>query len=209
MLTLLVFVCYSSDITAIMTSTKSDNPVRTFEDVIHHDYKVVAVNSYTANLMRSAKEGSAKREVYKNYIHSSTYEEAIEMVIEDPKTLFYSWEGVLVDEDMQRFQGQVYALKMDDATYSLMAFGLRENSEFRQMFNYYLQKQLEHGIIKRLYLKYHNSLFVHERFGMNDAQPMGMENSIFLFFILGTGIAASLVIGTMERLMKKNIQNNP
>ena len=157
--------------------------------------------------MRSAKEGSAKREVYKNYIRASSYEEAMEMVIEDPKTLFYSWEGVLAEEETQRFQGEVYALKMDDATYSLMAFGLRENSEFREMFNYYLQKQMEHGIIKRLYRNYHISLFVHEKFGLNEAQPMGLENTIFLFFILGTGIAASLFIATMERILKKHILN--
>ena len=54
-----------------------------------------------------------------------TYEEALQTVANDPKTLFYSWEGVLVDDETQRFQSQVYALKMDDATYSLNSFGLQ------------------------------------------------------------------------------------
>ena len=205
MLTLFFFVCYSTDITGKMTFTGSEIPVRTFEDVIHHDYKVTMSNYYTVNLLKRAKEGSAKREVFKKYIHSESYEEALEMVTKDPKALFYAWEGVLVDEQTQKFQGEVYALKMDDATYSQNAIGLRKDSEFRQMFNYYLQKQIEHGINKRLYRNYHISLFVHEQFGMNEAQPMGLINTIFLFFILGTGIAASLLIATVERLLKKYI----
>ena len=205
-LTLVVFIYYTSDITAQMTSTDSEIPVRTFEDVIYHDYKVVAVNSYTIDLLAKAKQGTAKHETYNRLWELPEYADALQNVIDDPKTLLFSWEGVLVDNRTQRFQSQVYALKMDDATNSFMSFGLQKNSEFCQIFNHYLQKQLEHGINRRLYRKYHNSLYVHKEFGMAEPQALGYENVIFPFTLLGSSIATSILMAMIERLLKNKDQ---
>ena len=45
MLTLLMFIYYTTDITAEMTSGTPKIPIRTFEDVIHHDYKVAEMGT--------------------------------------------------------------------------------------------------------------------------------------------------------------------
>lgn len=209
MLTLLVFIYYSTDITAEMTSIKSDTPVRTFEDVIHHDYNVVVSTAWAIDLLARAKPGSAKHKAYRNLKELPNYEEALQNVINDPKTLFYSWEGVLVQVDnrAQHFQSQAYALKMDDATYSLTSFGLQKNSEFRQIFNHFLQKQLEHGIIKRLYRKHHNSLYVHKEFGMPEPQPLGYDNVMFPYILLGGSLVASLLMAMVECFWHKLFGN--
>ena len=92
-LTLLVFVFYSNDITAEMTSGPPIIPIRTFEDVLHHGYKVIARTSYDERFLASSKPGSARLEVYKNnFEKKSNLYEILQAVIQDPdaKTLFYA-----------------------------------------------------------------------------------------------------------------------
>ena len=69
LLTCLVFVYYAGDITAKMTSGAPEIPVKNFEDVIQHDYKVIVrKNSFPAWFLRSAKAESAKEKVYAKYM---------------------------------------------------------------------------------------------------------------------------------------------
>ena len=197
-LTLLVFIYYTTDITAEMTSTGLDIPINTFDDVIYHDYKVVAVFDHTIELLGNSKPGSAKHLAHAR-LQKVTIEEALELVSKDPKTLFYGWESVIANDELKRFRGQVYALKMDDATYTLCAFALKKNSEFIPIINYYLQKQLEHGITKKLYRNHYNSLYVHESFGIAEPQPLGYENAIFPFIVVVTSSIASVFIAMVEK----------
>ena len=63
-LTLLVFAMYTTDITAEMTSGPPKIPIKNFEDVIYHNYKVITYSTFVERLMATSKNGSAKREVY-------------------------------------------------------------------------------------------------------------------------------------------------
>ena len=60
MLTFLMFVYYTGDITSEMTSGPAEIPIRTFEDVIHHKYKVIAISDYDRRVLQAAKPGTAK-----------------------------------------------------------------------------------------------------------------------------------------------------
>ena len=57
-LSLLMFSYYTTDITAEMTSGPGDIPVHSFEDVIRHDYKVVAYSGFFSTLLADAKPGA-------------------------------------------------------------------------------------------------------------------------------------------------------
>ena len=70
MVTLLVFVYYTNDITAKMTAGSTSTHVRNFEDVLDGGYKVIVVDgvSRALGLLHKSKENTAKHSVYKLYI---------------------------------------------------------------------------------------------------------------------------------------------
>ena len=213
-LTLLMFIFYTSDITAEMTSRAPTIPIRTFEDVIHQDYKVVVSSSYYKSLLATAAHGTAKHEIYRKYIEADRirdgYLETETEIISETKTLWYTWNLLIPTSPIEKvLHDQLTALKMDDSTYVLSAFGLQKGSEFLEIFNHYILKEMEYGISKRLYRKYYSDLSAKEHFGMPEPQPLGYENVIFTFLCLGIGVAISLCVVIMEvyvAIMKYSIE---
>ena len=205
-LTLFVFAFYTTDITAQMTSGPSDIPIRTFEDVLHHNYKVIARTSYDENTLASSKPGTAKLAVYRNlYEKKKDLSEALNAVIQDSdgKTLFYSPPIVPQTLSDKMLTDKVFPLKMDDSVKAIVGLALQKNSEFFQVFNHYILKALEFGEFKRLYRNYHTDLFIKENFEMAEPQPLGWNNVMFCFYCLGFGICLSLMTFIMESIKKK------
>ena len=209
MLTLLMFIHYTTDITAEMTSGTPTIPIRTFEDVIHHDYKVIVPREYYGRILAAAKVGTAKYEVYKKYIEKGQEENnnVVKRVIAEPKTLFYGSSssivpGRLTTEAEKALYDQVVALKMDDSVDVMAAYGLQKDSEFLDLLNHYILKEIEHGIISRTKRRYSMALYVKEQFGMAEPRPLGYENVIFAFACLGAGVVAAMLIAVVEFLVK-------
>ena len=207
-LTLMFFVFYTGDITAEMTSGPPDIPISTFEDVVHHDYKVTTRSLYFAKVLESSKPGSAKLEVYNNNFEmiKDKYE-VMNAVIQDPdsKTLFYATRSQLmqVTSSGKKFASDAFALKMDDSVYARVTLALQKDSEFLQIFNHYILKALEGGEFKRSYRSYCMDLYTQENFEMTEAQPLGVNNVMFCFTTLGFGICLSLIKVMMEFMIKK------
>ena len=65
--TMLVMVYYENDITAEMTAGPPPIPIKTFEDVLHYDYKVIAWSTPLSMLLASPNAGKPKNEVYQRY----------------------------------------------------------------------------------------------------------------------------------------------
>ena len=206
-LTLLVFVYYTTDITADMTSGPAPIPVKNFEDVIYHGYRVIVASPFYKNLLANAQPGSAKHEIYKTYIEPEedlmTVDMAFQKVATEEKVLLYYGLSSVVSKNAKPYQGQLIALKMDDMSYSLASLALQKDSEFLPIFNHYILKGLEHGIMKRIYKKHHMSFFTNELFGMTEPQALGFNNVLFPFLCLGLGIFVSVGIATVEFIKKK------
>ena len=212
-LTLLFFVFYTGDITAKMTSGPPDVPIRTFEDVIMNDYKVVTWSGYYRRILAGSKEGSAKLEVYKNrfeYINDA--KEAKRAVLADPnlKTLLYARDIALIPrgtDPITKIQNnKLFVLEMDDSVYTHAALALQKDSEFLQIFNHYILRALEGGDFKRLYYYSHKDLFVKENFGMIEPQPLRPNNVMFCFSWIGFGVILSVII-VMTESIKKIVTN--
>ena len=212
-MTLLMFICYSSEITAQMTSGPAKIPVRRFEDVIRHGYKVVSASNYYVNTLATASPDSAKHQAYKLHFETGSglkvakdgIKVAIAETISDPKTLMLATELSLARFEKieeKHLAYQLYALRMDDASYVWGGFALQKDSEFLGLFNFYLLKAIEHGTIKRLFQRYHIDLYVKEQFGMVEPQPLTYKNVMFTFIFLGTGIFAAIVIAMLEYITK-------
>ena len=76
-------------------------------------------------------------------------------------------------------------------------------SEFLPLLNYYLLKAHEHGVNKWIYRKHHMVFFTNQQFGMTEALPLGYSNVMFTYICLGLGICVSLLVASVERVMKK------
>ena len=133
--------------------------------------------------------------------------ETYERLISEPKTLQLGDEFFLSDMDAdvadRAIYNQLFTLKLHGLPHEGVYFALQKDSEFLGIFNYYLLKEIEHGITKRLYRKYHMDLFVKEQFGMPEPQPLGINNVMFTFTLLGFGICIAAAIAFMEWIAKK------
>ena len=207
--TMMMFICYTTDITAEMTSGPPKVPIRNFEDVLLQGYKIIITSGYYKNLLSHANPGTAKHIVYKKYIEKEipkTEKEALPAVISEPKTLLYILDTTALhpkDPKDKYLLDQVAFLKMDDSDNLMVGFGLQKDSEFLALFNHYILKGMESGILDRLFKYHHRDMFTKEQFGIPEPQPLSYSNVIFLFVCLGAGISASVIIAGVELLSTK------
>ena len=208
-LTLLLFVFYTRSLIANMTVGPPSIPIRTFKDVIFHNYKVITYSSFYKSLLEKSKPGSAKYEVFNHHFEiigkgQDAYEDKIEaykVVIQDSesKTLFFKMDILVSRTDEEKvLTDQLFALKIDDSLRVIGGFALQNDSEFLQLFNYYIMKAYESGVIKRLFRKHHIDLYTKEIFQMKEPQPLGFNNVLFCFLSLGFGSGISLLIAIVE-----------
>ena len=237
-LTLLMFIYYSNDITSKMTAGSAPISVRTFDDVINLGYKVIIVGEHHLMLLAESKEGSAKHDVYKLYFEEDhkkikayyAYERLVtekdpkmtqeampekpkwfdwtkenlvlaeKMILEDEKTLFYC-ASTCVGKPLK--EGKVVALDMDDTFYTLGGFALRTDSEFLSVFNHYLLKAFQSGILKRLDMKWNVDRKSPIKIGITKPEPLGINNIMFPFACLAVAIIISVAMSVIEKVVKK------
>ena len=166
------------------------------------------------NILRDAKPGSAKHKVYQKYFEEGNGLklnglELYEELLSEPKTLLYAVDtfpvSVPSNHIMKMLHDHLFALKMDDPVVSTVGFGLQKGSEFEQVFNHYILKQIEHGILKRLHRQYYTRLneYRMQNSGIGEAQPLSINNVLFLFICLATGILASIAITIIEFIVER------
>ena len=214
LLTLLMFVYYTTDITAIMTSGPPGIPIRNFEDVIHHQYTVFAKSTYLSSILADAPPGSAKSRVHKLYFEQVPWDTKPPLkLISEPKTLWYTVTTNSVPHreeewDEKSAYDELNLLKMDDESYAYASFALQKDSEFLELFNYYILKEYEHGILKKLFRTYYNKLYTRQQFSMKEPEPLSYGNVIFTFSCLVLGVATSLGIAIVELIVIKLSKNH-
>ena len=236
-LTMLVFIYYSNDITSKMTAGSSPTPVRTFDDVLDKDYEVISVG-HSFTVLTNNKVGSAKHSVYKRYFEEAhiniakyqtavfdrnkTYEQfieeggkelpswfewnrenlnnAVEQIVNDPKKLFFC-AGSCFDWAIRK--GKAIPLKMDDTSYSLMGFHMAPDSEFLGVFNHYLLKAFETGILHKVNKKWNEWRSKPPiKIGLTEPEPLKINNVMFPFSFLAAIIILSVIAAVMEKAVQ-------
>ena len=89
------------------------------------------------------------------------------------------------------------ALKLDDEIKTQAGLMLQKDSEFLQIFNYYLLRQFETGILKRILHEQEEKVI-----GILEPEPLGYDNVVFLSSVLVGGICVSLVLLLVEAVIK-------
>ena len=84
-----------------------------------------------------------------------------------------------------------------------LAFALQRNSPYLDLFNHAMQRIIESGELERIHRKHRV-----EEPACNDpgkGKPIGFENILLVFLILGSGTFVSIVICILEVCFKKNV----
>ena len=124
----------------------------------------------------------------------------------ESKTLLYAQKiSVIPKSTYEKFLvDKIHPLKMDDSSYYLLGLGLQKDSEFLGIFNHYLLKEMESGLNMRARRSLQNSFYVNEQFEMREPQPLGSNNVMFLFILLGFGLIASVTVSICELVAGKH-----
>ena len=203
-LTFIIFVFYTSDITAQMTSISNvANPIASFEDVLQlKDIKVISVTASSwASHMRTSKPGTAKYEVYKNMMENNneawfpTIEEAKDAVLSNPNTYLYGYSTAA------KSKPGLMALRMFDSSPGTGGIGLQKNSEFVNIVTYRMHKLVEGGILKHIDKKWPDTSH-NEVFGMAEPQALEINNVLFPFTVIITGVVTSLALAGLEYMVQ-------
>ena len=225
MLTLLMFVYYTNDITSTMTSGPTPPiPVNSFDDVIYNDYKVIIPTFAMALLLRSAEPGTSKHEVYEKWLANNkqiltnkyyTTESAIEEMLSDSKALWWTSINMFMPPDLPdidqlgiyrkgvEMMDSIVDLKIRDGANMYSSFALIKHSEFLQILNYYIIKRYENGAHRRHHYQWSRYNNVNEQFGMLEPEPLGYNNVMFPFMCLGLAICAAIIISMVEFGIKR------
>ena len=95
------------------------------------------------------------------------------------------------------------ALDMDDAIYALGGFALRPDSEFLSVFNHYILKAFETGILQRLDVEWNSQRKTPIKIGITEPEPLGINNVMFPFSCLAAAVIISVVMSVIEKLVNK------
>ncbi len=152
---LLVYTYYTCDLTALTTSSSEPSYVRSFNDVIEQQYQVVVLNDSAAEeILSTSRPRSPMRRVYettmvgKRDAFTAIREEGNRIVLDRPKHLMFGTDL------LPGLDGRFVALDIEDAYKGQLAFGLRKNSEFTDLFNYHLHRMEVAGLLSRIRRKW-------------------------------------------------------
>ena len=210
-----------------MTAGKSGIPIKNFEDVIHHGYKVVTHGDFYKSLLANAGPGSAKHQVYKMHLENAElwtnsrddygnkrYEFLRDLRLpENSKTLLYTTSNMMRSTSAvwnKQIINDLFALKMEDMVKLAGGHVLQKDSEFLPIFNHYLVKQFENGLVGF-------SLSTGGRtpnggrtyglevipIGMTDPEPMPFNSIQSAFIFFGVAVFTSIAIAACEFMSKQ------
>ena len=201
--TYLFFVYYSGDLTAKMTSEPAKLNIRSFEDVETEGYKVMisAIGHTDYKIIKNAPEGSAMRRIFDaGDILVEPDDWADDMGQMPPKTVFFAPPTTCE----KKFINCV-PLDIVDKVSFFKALAFQKDSEFIALFNHYILRMKENGVIaalkKRRWGKHDKDYEMVEPF------ELGYDNVLFPYAWLAFGviIAVSLVFG--EVIVKKQARS--
>lgn len=223
MLTLFMFICYANDITAEMTSGSPQLQIHSFDDVIDQGFRVTMYNhtnyekhfNPVNDIGFRVKNGSAKHKIFMRDLKNKTQllDPAIpteesrkwQEMLNGGKLLLYASSAI-----MRGLESQLKAYDLKEKLSLPIAFLTPRNSEFSQILAHYILKQRESGIIKldgpsRRYLPNEHvpRWEVIKKIGINEPQPLGYTNVMFIFAILGGGMCVAVLIACVECITKK------
>ena len=156
-------------------------------------------NADTSTSMMEEIVADMKKELPQWYKAQNT-DWAIEKITSDQKYLIYCPDKSC-DQQGNIRKGIVTPFEMEDAQLVYYAFLLRIDSEYLPLFNHYLLKAFETGILQRLENFWNADFKPPIKVGINEPQPLEMFNVMFPFSLLAATMVISVVVTISERVV--------
>ena len=195
------FAFYTADMRAIITSPPRIIPIRSFEDLLTDNKYRVIVNRDGADVLMLANSypGSPRRTYYDKYMANdpsalvSSDAEGVAKILNEPDTLLFG------ARPLAAFYKDLTVVRITDSLKIPLRLAYPKGSEFREIFDYYLDPMLRGGVIGHLERKYYPV----DQYGVTATESvasLGFGNLIFPYFLIASGIVAATVTLLAELL---------
>ena len=192
----LLFAYFSCGICAKLTSQRENQAIRSFEDVLLHDYRVmVQSGTVEEDYMKNAPNGSAMRKVYDEVYKSTDSNALIRRVMSEPKALYYGSTG------WSRDHTGIKPLVIDELVKRGVGIGLQKDSEFTSLFTYQILKMEQSGLIDRIHHRWMGS--ADAIYGLPMPPSLGYESVVFPFALISFGMLSAGILMYVEYLIKR------
>ncbi len=199
-----LYACYTADLTALMTKREPPPTIRSFADVLEHEYQVVVWKGTSPEeYLVNSQPGSGMHEVYNETMagNPSAYVnddiEGLEVLRTKEKTLFYASEMTFFGHD-----DIVVNRNLEDRIYAYLGIGLQKESEFRNIFDFYIISLYEDGHMDKLNKKWlvRDPKDTSDRIFVEGAMALGFDSVLFLSFIMFVGMTGSVATLALEKM---------
>ncbi len=214
----LIYVHYTANLTTLMTAGPPPLNLKSFQDILDKDINVIIWKGGTPNkAMADAKEGTAQHEVYMNMLgipeksFFTSQDDITNKLTSNPKSAYYGpFYAFVKDPKFKIFM-------VDEMVGTHAGFALGKDSEFRELFDYFLAMLRETGNENLLKLKHTTSrkeinfevhfnlniFIVYEiseilMFSQQEPLSLGYENLFLPSIILAFGVTLALVLSLTE-----------
>ncbi len=182
---MIIFIVYTCDMTAEMTTGEQENLPDTFLGIIEENYEIyIGGGALTETILREANEGSVLNNVYENNVKVYQYpsdgnnEIILNEVLSKPNRAFFGAVEEYVDDN--RF---VISKGFKDEIQNSLHMGYQKNSDLTEFFDFHLTKLIQSGTVDKLIGKWlDQDKPEHDMTGrifVEDARPLGSKNLIF------------------------------
>ena len=182
----MVFIYYTSELTADMTVSPKELSIKSFEDVERLGYQVMGSGPGTLshNVLRSAAKDSAMmRMVENNYVVSyDSREELFDMV---QKILSGDLEEALIWSFASKETKDLKQLDILEAIDIPKTLAFDKDSELTALYNHNIFKMKENGLIHQILTKH--TVDPDQAYGVDEPVVIGYENVLFPFGWLALG----------------------
>ncbi len=193
----LLYVVYTSDLTAYMTAGTTSIDISSFQDIIDLDYTLIyASGSMVESVLSNSKDTSPDMyTVYTKYSKGMEGSHADIHLSLNSNPDYVLYDGISMNmgyESLSRFQG---------AKRTQVGIGLQKGSDLADLLNYYILKLHKSGVMSKLVFKWQDLNKpddYSDRMFVPDALAMGYDNLVFLALVLTTGILLSAMLAVLE-----------
>ena len=201
-LTFVLFSYYAADLTATMTAGSPTPKLKSFTDILESNYRVFTQEGTVHyDFLRHAEPGSPMKKIYEERMVTMHYKEFGKRQEEslDPMNLYFSSEFAFPDNNHFTF-----LRNFDGRLVNQLAFPLQKDSEFRNIFNYYLVKTIQSGLLKKLSEKWVDKDRPEDwshRIFQEEAKSLGYDNIVFPMVVMLVGMVTGICLVWAEKAM--------
>ena len=199
----IIFSYYTADLTSLMTSGPAKSPIHSFQDVLDRDLTLIwSLNTASEQIMAQADKSSAMYKVYKKMFKNPDFQYFYDWKPERKRAevLHSSTKYISYGSTTTVKRYGVKVLNVEETSYTYLGIGVKKNSEFRKIFNYYLIHMRERGILQEIELKWLQGRISRKEIRDKSAVAITLsyQNLLFPFITLMIGIMTAILFLILE-----------